>query len=80
MGSMSGETRCKVPIRYKQMFDKDLRALIKSECGGRDFGTALGFLAVNPVEAEVEMINKACKGLGTNETLLYPISTYYIPS
>jgi len=70
---MSGETRCKVPSRYKELFDKDLRALIKSECGKRDFGTALGFLAVDPVSAECEMINDACQGLGTNETLLYPI-------
>mmetsp|Transcript_16745 Transcript_16745/g.31856 ORF Transcript_16745/g.31856 Transcript_16745/m.31856 type:complete len:330 (+) Transcript_16745:115-1104(+) len=73
MGSMSAETRCKVPIRFKEMFDKDLRALVKSECGNRDFGTALKFLAVDPVSAECDMINKACKGLGTNETLLYPI-------
>lgn len=70
---MSGETRCKVPIRYKEIYDKDLRALVKSECGNRDFGTALKFLAVNPVEAECDMINKACKGLGTDELLLYPI-------
>lgn len=73
MGSMTGETRCKVPLRYPQMFDKDLKALVKSECGSRDFGTALQFLAVDPVEAECDMIKKACKGLGTDETLLYTI-------
>jgi hypothetical protein len=73
MGSMSPEVRCKVPIRYPQIYDKDLKALMKSECGSRDFGTALQFLAVNPVEAECDMIKKACKGLGTNETLLYTI-------
>jgi hypothetical protein len=73
MGSMSPETRCKVPLRYKEMYEKDLKALMKSECGSRDFGTALQFLAVNPVEAECDMVKKACKGLGTNEGLLYPI-------
>ena len=73
MGSMSPETRCKVPLRYKELYDKDLKAVMKSECGSRDFGTALQFLAVSPVQAECDMIQKACKGLGTNETLLYPI-------
>lgn len=28
---------------------------------------------MNPVEAECDMIKKACKGMGTNETLLYTI-------
>ena len=70
---MSPETRCKVALRYPEVHGKNLRALVKSECGNRDFGTALKFLAVSPVEAECDMIKKACKGLGTNEGLLYPI-------
>ena len=73
MGSMNAETRCKVALRYKEMFDKDLKAVMKSECGSRDFGTALQFLAVDPVTAECDMIQKACKGVGTNEGVLYPI-------
>ncbi len=55
------------------MYDKDLVEVMKSECGSRDFGTALQFLAVSPVEAECLMIDKACTGVGTNETLLYSI-------
>lgn len=70
---MTPETRCKVPLRYAELYDKDLKAVMKSECGSRDFGTALQFLAVNPLEAECDMIKKSCKGLGTNEGTLYPI-------
>ena len=73
MGSMNGETRCKVALRYKELFEKDLKAVMKSECGKRDFGTALQFLAVDTVTAECDMIHKACKGAGTNEGLLHPI-------
>lgn len=46
---------------------------MKSECGKGDFGTALQFLAVPSDEAECDMIKMACKGLGTDELLLYPI-------
>lgn len=70
---MNGELRCKVPLRFQEMFDKSLKSLMKSECGSRDFGTALQLMAVNPVEAECDMIKLACKGLGTKEDILYPI-------
>lgn len=43
---------------------------MKSECGNKDFGTAVQFLAVDPVTAECMMINTACKGAGTDELLL----------
>lgn len=55
------------------MFKKELQAVIKSECGNKDFGTALQFLAVDPVEAECDMVDRACKGFGTNEMLLLSI-------
>lgn len=70
---MSMEKRCMVPIRYKELFGKDLVAVMKSECGNKDFGTALQFLAVGPVEAECMMIDKSCKGVGTDELLLLTI-------
>jgi hypothetical protein len=44
--------------------------VMKSECGNKDFGTAVQFLAVDPVTAECMMINAACKGAGTDELLL----------
>jgi annexin A7/11 len=70
MGSQSAETRCKVPLRYKELFGKKLDDVMKTECGNKDFGTALQFLAQNPVDAECDMIMSACKGLGTKEKLL----------
>jgi hypothetical protein len=70
MGTQSAETRCKVPARYKELFGKELKAVMKAECGNKDFGIALQFLAQNPIEAECDMIMTACKGLGTKEKLL----------
>jgi hypothetical protein len=67
------EERCKVAVKYKETHGKDLKDVMKSECGKGDFGTALQFLAVPSDEAECDMIKKACRGLGTNELLLYPI-------
>jgi annexin A7/11 len=73
MGSQSPETRCKVHLRYKEMFDKDLADLMRSEAGKRAFGQALQLLAVDPVMAECMMIKMACKGMGTKELLLFTI-------
>jgi hypothetical protein len=73
MGAMTPEQRCMVPIRYKELFKKALVDVIESECGNKDFGTALQLLAVNPVEAECLMIDKASKGIGTKELLLCTI-------
>lgn len=70
---MSAETRCKVTLRYKEMFDKELIKVMASECGSRDFGYALQCLAVDPVQTDCMLIDKACKGLGTNELLLFSI-------
>jgi Annexin len=70
LGSQSPETRCKVPLRYKELFGKELKDVMKTECGSKDFGLALQFLAQNPVAAECDMIMSACKGLGTKEKLL----------
>jgi annexin A7/11 len=73
MGSQSPETRCKVHLRYKEMFDKDLADLMKSEAGRKPFGQALQLLAVDPVMAECMMIKMACKGIGTKELSLCAI-------
>ena len=67
------EQRFQIPIRYKEIHGKELKDVMRSECGSRDFGTALQFLALPSHESECEMIVKACKGFGTNELLLYPI-------
>ncbi|KAL7564462.1 hypothetical protein ACA910_001556 [Epithemia clementina (nom. ined.)] len=77
MGGMTPEMRCKVPYRYKELFgdSKTLKEVMKSECGKRDFGKCLQFLAVPPHVAECDMIHMACKGAGTNEKLLTTIIT-----
>ena len=73
LGGCNGDMRSKVPGRYFQMYHKDLLSLMKSECGSRHFGTALQYLAVDPVHAECLMIEDACKGFGTNEIFLFSI-------
>lgn len=70
---MTPEQRCQVPIRYKQLQGKVLVDVIKSECGNKDFGTVLQLLAVDPVSAECAVIDKACKGAGTDELLVFTI-------
>jgi len=74
LGSRDAETRTKISMRFPELQDgKELKDLMKSECGKKNFGTALQFLAVPPHKMEVKMIQKACDGLGTNELMLYPI-------
>mmetsp|Transcript_22673 Transcript_22673/g.64190 ORF Transcript_22673/g.64190 Transcript_22673/m.64190 type:complete len:330 (-) Transcript_22673:148-1137(-) len=73
LAATTPEQRCQIPVKYKEVYGKALEDVMKSECGSRDFGTALQFLAVTPVQAECAMVKKACKGLGTNELVLYPI-------
>jgi hypothetical protein len=62
MGGTTPEQRMFVGRRFEQMFNKDLEKLMKSECGNRAFGTALQYLALDPVSAECEMIKDASKG------------------
>jgi Annexin len=61
-----------VPVRYENLFGKYLKDTMKSECGKKPFGIALQLLAVNPVESECDMIDRACQGLGTNDPLVPP--------
>jgi len=56
------EQRCKVHLKYKEMFGKELKDVIKSECGKRAFGTALQYLSMAPDMAECQMLRDACKG------------------
>jgi hypothetical protein len=70
LGSHSPEARSKVAVRYKELFGKELHEVMKTECGKKEFGTALQFLARNPLEAECDMVMAACKGVGTKEKVL----------
>ena len=62
MGSQSPDDRVKVHLRYKQMFEKDLKEVVESECGHKAFGSALKYLSVAPDMAECDMMRDACKG------------------
>jgi hypothetical protein len=62
MTGMTPDQRMFIGRRFEQMFNKDLEKLMKSECGNRAFGTALQYLALDPVSAECEMIKDATKG------------------
>jgi hypothetical protein len=72
LGMTTTEDRMTIPIKFKDMFEDDLKSLMAKECGG-DLGEALQYLAVNPIEAECYMLQKACEGIGTDERLLYSI-------
>jgi annexin A7/11 len=69
----SPEERAQVAAKYQAVHGKSLKAVMKSECGKGDFGTALQFLSVPSDETECDIIKAACKGAGTDELLLYPV-------
>jgi hypothetical protein len=69
----SPQERAQVAAKYEEVHGKSLKKVMKKECGRGDFGEALQLLAVPSDEAESEIIKKSCKGLGTDELLLYPV-------
>ncbi len=74
LGKTTGEERKKISFRYPELHDrKELAKLMKDECGNNDFGTAMQFLGLGPVEAECKMIKKAVDGLGCDALLLHSI-------
>ena len=72
LGSTTLEDRLKISLRYNDMFDKTLKSVMKKEVSG-DFGTAMKYLSLSPVEAECAMIKDACKGMGSHQIALYSI-------
>lgn len=74
LGLTTAEERMKIPVKFKQVTEgDDLKTLMRKECGKGDFGLALQYLSLSPMEAECAMIKKASAGFGTNEKLLYSI-------
>jgi len=71
--SQNAETRCKIALRYPELHGKDLKSVMKSECGGKDFGKALQFLSLPSHVMECEMINSAIGGIGASTLVLVPI-------
>lgn len=72
LGNTIPEDRLKISLRYGDIYDKSLKSVMKKEVGG-DFGKAMKYLALNPVEAECKMIKDACKGIGSQKKILYSI-------
>ena len=73
LASKGPTARCQIAFRYKEKYGQTLKELMGKECGTGDLGLALQFLAVPPDEADCDIIHKACKGLGADQLLLYPV-------
>jgi hypothetical protein len=69
----TGAERKLISLRFEEMYEKDLRKLMDSECGDGSMGEALQYLALGPVETECRMLKKAVDGLGSNELMMYSI-------
>jgi len=72
LGATIPEDRLKISLRYNDLYEKPLKDVIKKEVSG-DFGTAMKYLSLPPVEAECQMIKHACKGIGSHQAVLYSI-------
>jgi hypothetical protein len=64
--------RYKLSMRYKELMDKDLSELMKSEFSG-NFGMAMRFLAMPLHEAECCMIKKGTDGIGAKVNIVWSI-------
>jgi len=73
IGKTTGEERKLIALRYEEMYEKELLKLMKKECGDGNFGEALQYLALGPVETECRMLKKAVDGLGANKMMMYTI-------
>jgi hypothetical protein len=73
LAGQSGEMRYLINECYEKKFGKDLRKIMESECGNKDFGLALQFLSLSPDEAEAYMVHRAMAGVGTKERLIWPL-------
>jgi hypothetical protein len=55
--------------KFRELFDKDLRATVRSEAGG-SYGRMMNYALAPPEDYVADMIDLACSGLGCNETVL----------
>ncbi|KAJ0411949.1 hypothetical protein ATCC90586_009906 [Pythium insidiosum] len=72
LGPRSSRDRMLISLRYKEKYNKDLLELVRGETSG-DFGFLLRLMVMTLPQAEAYILNKACKGVGTTENLIYPI-------
>ncbi|KAG7380642.1 hypothetical protein PHYPSEUDO_006983 [Phytophthora pseudosyringae] len=72
LGSKSPETRNLITLRYKELYSKPLKSLLKSETSG-DFGRLLRMISTPLPETEAQILRDATKGMGTTESLIVQI-------
>uniref|UniRef100_A0A098M1R7 Annexin n=1 Tax=Hypsiglena sp. JMG-2014 TaxID=1550645 RepID=A0A098M1R7_9SAUR len=68
----SNAQRQLIAAEYKSYTGKDLKDALQEDTSG-DFGRALVALVTPPAEFEAEQINRAVRGIGTNEATLIEI-------
>ena len=69
LGALGPVDRHFVSKHYAEKHDVSLAKLTEEECSG-DFGRTLVLLSLPMDEAEATVVRKACKGVGTDETLI----------
>lgn len=72
LATQDATTRTKISIRYKELYGKELKDVMKKEFSG-DFGNTLQLLALPPDKAEACMIHKACKGIGASANVVWSV-------
>ena len=72
LAARSAADRYLIAARYPELFEKDLKDVIKSETSG-NYGKLLQFIS-QPIDmTEAQILREATKGAGTEEKWLYPI-------
>jgi hypothetical protein len=75
LATKDGTERCKMAVRYPELYGgQSLSELMKKEFRG-DFGTAMTMLAMPLDESEAYMLKSAFKGVGCNVQVVYSILT-----
>jgi hypothetical protein len=73
LGDEPAENRVNLYYCYKEKYENDLQAVMKSELGSRSLGMAMQLLSLPLDMAEATIVKNAMSGLGTTEHLLYPV-------
>jgi len=72
IGNHNSEQRIEIATRFKQAYGRDLIEVIKSELGG-DFEDVVVSMLTPPVMLDVQELNEALSGGGTDETTLIEV-------
>lgn len=72
LGATTADERFKIATRYKELYEKELKDVMKSEFSG-DYGRAVQLLALPPHDAECKMLKMGTDGIGAKVNMIYPI-------